>query len=266
MRNINYLRCKILKPFKSWRNKYLKYIGAKEAVRNNLFNNAVKEISCYTDEPEEVVERIYRSGLDNQNKTHLFRKRKQITKENIKNFYKFANFYIYDLPLWNAKRNRPGYLSRIIIPYLRRVHYKKVLDFGAGAGDLCIELASKGINVTYCDIADKLYDFANWRFANRNLNIKMIKALDETNELYDCILTFDVFEHLVDLPQAIVSIRNKLNKNGGLIFSGAFSGGGFHLEENEVYNDFRSLDRLMISSGFSFLDKIAQYFFYRRLK
>ena len=51
---------------------------------------------------------------------------------------------------------------------------------------------------------------------------------------------------------------------GSLVLSGAFSGGGVHLAENEKYNDFKSLDSMMRTNGFEFEDRFAQYFFYRK--
>ena len=48
-----------------------------------------------------------------------------------------------------------------------------------------------------------------------------------------------------------------------MIFSGAFSGGTLHLEENEIYNDFVCLDRLMRDNGLVFEDKFVQFYFYK---
>lgn len=263
--NSNYLKYLIFKPFKSWKNKYLKFIGINEAKKNNMYDIIAQEIGEYTSESVEVVKQKFKLGPQSENNFSIFKNQKIILKEDVKKFYQSAAFYIYELPLWNAEHNRQGNLVRIILPYLRRNHYKKVLDFGAGAGDLCIELAQRGLDVTYCDISEKLYDFAKWRFKRRNLNIRMIRNLSEGGVDYDCVISFDVFEHIKELPKLIDGIKNKLRKEGGIIFSGAFSGGTLHLEENEIYNEFGEIDNLMSKYYFHFIDKFAQYYFYKKI-
>ncbi len=140
------------------------------------------------------------------------------------------------------------------------------MDFGAGAGDLCIALASNGLEVTYCDIGDCLYDFAKWRFEKRHLPVKMAKGIENLKEeKYDCIFSFDAFEHIKDLPEMLDRLIAHLRPGGSLIFSGAFSGGTLHLEENERYNEFKKMDALMQGCGLTFQDKFAQFYFYKRL-
>lgn len=265
MININYFRYKLLRPFKSWKNKYLKYITQKDAKKNNLYDEIVREISQYTGEPAEIIKQKHKSGPETEKNFLIFRKQKELSDSAVENFYKNCNYYIYELPLWNAERNRPRYLYLICLPYLKRSRYRKVLDFGAGAGDLCIELAKNNLDVTYCDIGEKLYNFAKWRFEKKNLSIKMIEGIDNIGtEVYDCIFSFDAFEHIKDLPAMLKKLVDYIKPGGSLIFSGAFSGGTLHLEENEKYDEFRQLDTLMQNIGLTFQDKFAQFYFYKK--
>lgn len=262
--NINYLKYKILKPFKSWKNKYLKSITKKDAKRQVLYNKVAEEISDYTHENTEVVKQKHRLGPKSENDYFIFKDQRNLAKEDVEEFYKNCSYYLYELPLWNAERNRPKYLSLIFLPYLKRNHYRKIMDLGAGTGGLCIELSKNGLDVTYCDIAEVLFNFAKWRFEKRNLPIKMLKDIDSTNEVFDCIFSFDAFEHIKDLPEMLKKVVKHIKPNGSLIFSGAFSGGTLHLEENEKYNEFRNLDSFMKSMGLIFQDRFAQYYFYKR--
>ena len=264
MRNLNYIRYKFLKPFKSWKNKYLKHITKKDAQKQDLYNVTVKEISEYTKEPIEVVKQRYRQGPGNEHNFEIFKRQRGPSENEVEGFYQNCNYYIYELPLWNAERNRPKYLSMISLPYLRRNNCEKVLDFGAGAGDLCIELAKNKLDVTYCDIGEQLFNFAKWRFERRNLPIKMIRGIKNIEGRYGCIFSFDVFEHIKDFPGTLERLVNYIIPGGSLIFSGAFSGGTLHLEENEKYNEFKNLDALMQSCGLGFQDKFAQFYFYKK--
>lgn len=182
----------------------------------------------------------------------------------MENFYQKCNFYIYELPLWNAERNRPKYLSLIVLPYLKRNQYKKVMDFGGGAGDFCIELANHNLEVVYCDIGEQLFNFTKWRLEKKKLSIKMIDKLESSDGNFDCIFSFDAFEHIKDLPSLLKKLVKHIKPAGSLIFSDAFSGGNLHLEENEKYSDFIELDNLMRSCGLFFQDKFAQFYFYKK--
>ncbi|MFH1441522.1 MAG: class I SAM-dependent methyltransferase [Candidatus Omnitrophota bacterium] len=263
--NSNYIKYRIFKPFKSWKNKYLKHISTKEAKKDNLYNLVAAEIGEYTKEPIDTVKKKFSLGLQSEGGFHIFTNQENISTEKVRDFYREADFYLYELPLWNAQRNRPGNLLKIILPYLKRNGYKRILDFGGGTGDLCIELAKNNLDVTYCEISKTSSEFAKWRFKRRNLEVKIIKTLTEVGKNYDCVVSFDVFEHVRELPELLKQINGILRKNGSMIFSGAFSGGTLHLEENEFYNEFKNLDKLMIDSGFYFMDKFARYYFYKLL-
>lgn len=265
MINPNLLRYYFLKPFKSWKNKYLKNITRKEAKKLDLYNETAKEISDYTGKPIDIVKQKHKLGPESENNFEKFKQQKGLIKLDVDELYRKCRYYVYELPLWNAERNRPKYLCLICLPYLKAHNYKKVMDFGAGTGDLCIELTKTGLDVTYCDIGDNLFSFAKWRFERRNLPIKMIKGIDNINEIYDCIFSFDTFEHIKDLLGVLKGLIKYIKPGGSLIFSGAFSGGTLHLEENERYNEFRNLDNLMRSCDLIFQDKFAQFYCYKKI-
>lgn len=265
MLNLNYLRYKLLKPFNSWKNKYLKSITKKEAKRHNLYEEVAGEVSQYTGESVSAVKEKHKAGPQSESNFNIFKNQSELHRSGVEDFYKKCSYYLYELPLWNAERNRPKYLYLICSPYLKRNGYKKVMDFGGGSGDLCIELAKTHLEVTYCDLGERLYNFAKWRFERRKLPLRMIKKLEEVErESFDCIFSFDTFEHIKDLPQEIKTLVSYIRPGGSLIFSGAFSGGTLHLEENEKYNCFKSLDKLMRGMGLAFQDKFAQFYFYKK--
>lgn len=254
-----------LYPFRSWINKYLKYLSNRHSKENNLYEKTCQEIADYTQESAEHVKRKHKRGMDEKDESVIFKDQSKLTGENIEKFYSQYSYYIYELPLWNAERARSYYLWQIIKSVIAKNSYKTVLDYGGGAGDLCIELAKHKLGVNYYDISKPLQDFARWRFKKRGLHIDMFDNTAKINNLYDCIVSFDVFEHLKGLPLHIDIISKKIRSGGGLIFSGAFSGGSLHLEENEIYDSFENLDKILSSKGLKFSNKFAQFYFYRKL-
>ncbi|MFH1777644.1 MAG: class I SAM-dependent methyltransferase [Candidatus Omnitrophota bacterium] len=266
MVNRIYLRSRILKPIKSWKNKYLKYLTNQDAKKSDLFNKTVMEISEYLKEPQEVVREKYeKCGPDSEAQFDVFKDQDNLRDLDVKEFYKRCSYYIYELPLWNAQHNRPKYLYLMSKSFITRNNYKKVLDFGAGTGDLCIELAKNNLDVTYCDIGEQLYNFANWRFKKKNLPVKMVEGIENLDkQIFDCIFSFDAFEHIKDLQGVIKVLVNHIRPGGGLIFSGAFTGGTLHLEENNKYDNFKEMDKLLSNCGLIFQDKFAQYYFYAK--
>ena len=264
--SINYLRYKIFKPLKSWKSKYLKYLATAISKETGLLEEAVKEISEYTGESSEIIRQKHKScGPEPEKNYAIFKDQSGLTASGVESFYKECGYYLYELPLWNAEGNRPFNIYLIISGYLKSHKYNKVLDFGGGAGDLCLELSRHSLDVSYCDIGETLYNFARWRFTRRNVPVRMFKGIGTiVGNDYDCILSFDAFEHVKDLPQVIKKLFSYLKPGGSLIFSGAFSGGTLHLEENESYNKFNNLDKLMREIGFTFQDRFAQYYFYSK--
>ena len=214
MANTNYIRSKCLKPFKSWKNKYFKSVTKKETQKFDLFNKTVLEISEYTQETPDIVKQKYKMGPESEKNYEIFLNQTSLMKDEVEQFYQKCDYFIYELPLWNAECNRPRHLAMITLPYVKKNKYSKVMDFGGGAGDLCIELQTQGLDATYCDISEKLFSFSEWRFKHRNLSVKMVQAINKLDEIYDCIFSFDAFEHIKDLPVVLNTLTSHIRPGG----------------------------------------------------
>lgn len=264
--NIYLIRYYLIKPFLSWRNKYLKHITRLEAKKNKLYDKAVAELETYTKESSDKIRHKHQLASNGEPGIEIFNQQSQLSKENVEQFYKQCKYYLYELPLWNAETNRPAYLYLIIKSYLKKYGCHKVLDFGGGTGDLCLELAQRDLDVTYCDIGEHVFNFARWRFERRKLKVYMVKSLDVLeDQSFDAVISFDCFEHLKDLQKFVMRLASLVRSGGLLITSDAFSGGGVHLEENQKYGNFQNLNSLMNSVGLIFIGKFAQYYFYKKL-
>lgn len=244
----------------------MKHLANKHSIQNNLYEKTLHEISEYTKEPVEAIRQKHKAGPAQQNDNFVFDDQESLTKEEVESFYKSYSYYIYELPLWNAERARPFYLWKVIRQYLSVHSYTSLLDYGGGAADLCMELSKHNLEVDYFDISKPLHGFVKWRLAKRGIDaVRMYDNLEKiNNKLYDCVLSFDVFEHLKNLEEQLATITKFIKPGGSLIFSGAFSGGSLHLQENEIYDNFKVLNTLLSSKGLFFVKKFAQFYFYKK--
>jgi len=255
---INYL---LHKPFHSRKHKLLKRKSSDLAGKLNLYEEVLSEISEYTKEDVHTIEKRRKeliSQIDNRNYD-------SISEEELTRFYIDTDYHLYAAPIWNAECGRIYYLSWILTPYLKKNRFNDILDFGAGAGEVCIMLAKEGFNVNYTDVSKRLIEFSRWRFRKHKLDIKSIDPKDLSSRRFDCVVSFDVFEHLKDLPQKLKDISRLIKKNGALVFNIELSGDGLHLEENKIYNDERKLDKILKDAGLVFSWKFKRFFFYKKI-
>lgn len=140
------------------------------------------------------------------------------TEQEIKRFYAFTPYYIFALSYWHMKKYQRN-LRQNILNYA----YGDILDYGAGIGDLCLDLAKKprSLSVTYADIDSKTFDFAKWFLGKNNASIKVINLDKEKIQAqYDTIICIDVIEHVLDPKNLIKNLNNNLKNGGKLIITG----------------------------------------------
>ena len=98
-----------------------------------------------------------------------------------------------------------------------------VLDYGCGVSDLGLVAASKGCNVTICDLNDKKFDFARWRYERNSLKVETIPInnpikLPELKEnSFDMILVADVMKQVLK-PVEHIAMFYRVLRPGGLLF------------------------------------------------
>lgn len=135
-------------------------------------------------------------------------------KEDVDQFYRDVDHYLYELIPWNYAS--PVFHQRI--EPLLFYHNKKILELGAGIGSLCIALAYAGNQVTYCDINDKLCQFAKQRFEDRNFAIPIVQDLRTVKD-FEIVVAIDFFEHIH--PDGLLSLLKEIAsilKDGGFLY------------------------------------------------
>ena len=156
------------------------------------------------------------------------------TPDQILDFYRKTDLYIWELMQWHASAARiPCWqaLARLADRYLPAAGYLRVYDFGCGVGTDGLFLASRGYEVTLVDVDGPAFRFATHRFRRRGLAASFQVSCSPNPEpggVYDVVVCFDVFEHLPDPLNAARRLVAAMRIGGLLVQRGAFEDSGDH--------------------------------------
>ena len=171
-------------------------------------------------------------------------------------FYASTDRYLYELAYWEAQRDKQREFRKLWLA-CRRFGIRRVLDFGGGVGGLSLYLTPRAIACDYLDIPGRTFDFARFRFQQRNLNIRMWGRLEDLpTAAFDAIVAYDVFEHLFDVETTCRRLRRSLAPGGWFITKSTFSGGGAHLEKNFRYADMRAYNAMLADCGLTYRGRL----------
>ncbi|MBX7219137.1 MAG: methyltransferase domain-containing protein [Blastocatellia bacterium] len=139
--------------------------------------------------------------------------------EELENWYREnAGYYLYDLSQFHLAYKH--ILFSLDVLALAR---GRVLDYGAGIGDLTLELAAReGFETTYFDVDGESQRYARWRARERGLRVKFVSDRNELEGPYDTIILLDVLEHVADPEETLDFLTARLMPGGRLIASVAF--------------------------------------------
>jgi 2-polyprenyl-3-methyl-5-hydroxy-6-metoxy-1,4-benzoquinol methylase len=160
---------------------------------------------------------------------------KEIVKTNspkeIAQFYCESD-YIYEIMLAYLHPERFSKMDTTlsIIKHVKKNPGRKVMEFGGGIGQLCLMIYfNTDKDVTYVDLPSRAMNFAKWRFKKYQANIHCIEAgIDGCslgNEVYDCIVSDAVLEHVLNLEETVKSLCASLKPKGTfcLLFDPVFN-------------------------------------------
>jgi 2-polyprenyl-3-methyl-5-hydroxy-6-metoxy-1,4-benzoquinol methylase len=123
----------------------------------------------------------------------------------------------------------------------------RCLDYGAGKGELAINLARSGCAVTYFDVPGRSCDYAGWNAQRSGLTLTFTSRKEEimaevaARGKYDTILSLDVLEHLPDLGGELEFLASVLAPGGRMILTvpeGATESHPMHLSHRISTEDF----------------------------
>jgi len=200
----------------------------------------------------------------------------KITRDKVNEFYRNTGSYLFDLVQYNYES--PYYIrwTDDIFNFCARMNKERggvrVLDFGGGIGSQLISLSAlKGAELSYADIPGRTFEYAEWRFRRRHLDINMFDASEDDfleDRTFDVVIALDVIEHLVD-PEAAVGYLVKHIKDGGCLitvtsFVDNHGEAGWHLNVDRYTDD--KFYNFIETSGMEMLNNDLPRYFRKSFK
>ncbi len=96
---------------------------------------------------------------------------------------------------------------------------EKILDVGCWSGQLCAALPKNSYNFTGIDVSSEAILFAKKTYPRYVWKVAGASKLPFANNLFDCVVIFEVFEHVDDEIKCLEEISRVLKKGGILILS-----------------------------------------------
>jgi 2-polyprenyl-3-methyl-5-hydroxy-6-metoxy-1,4-benzoquinol methylase len=129
-----------------------------------------------------------------------------------------SELYLFAISAYNLEYKRIR--STLNILNLAR---GRCLDYGAGNGEVLLELAARQHRVAYYDVDGETMRFAMYRAQQRGLNLHFFHSKVElgraaASEGFDTIFALDVLEHIPDLQGELKYLASLLNPGGLFVF------------------------------------------------
>jgi len=154
---------------------------------------------------EEELKTFLGSRYAAKSSSHLVEEwaaRSRDTSQDIEEFYRETDAYLYDLTKWHATNRFP--YAEAVRHFAARHGLKRVLEFGCGIGSDGLKLLDWGFDVTFYDFRNPSTEYLEWRLKKRGIAKDIIRYAGE-DELppNDLTMAIDVLAHVVDAPATV---------------------------------------------------------------
>jgi SAM-dependent methyltransferase len=99
----------------------------------------------------------------------------------------------------------------------------RVLELGAGWGNLTLALAQAGLAVTAVDVGQNFVDLIGARAARMNVDVEAVvgdfSIVEEMDRRYDAVIFFESFHHSADHQRLVASLGRIVAPNGRVVFA-----------------------------------------------
>jgi 2-polyprenyl-3-methyl-5-hydroxy-6-metoxy-1,4-benzoquinol methylase len=191
------------------------------ALKQNGRNvaTAISELARFTAYPTEKIREMWATSNQQLARNWESAKLDENDAEKMAEWYREnSELYMFAISAYNLEYKR-------IKSNLAMMRYGsgKCLDYGAGNGELILEMARRGHPAVYYDVEGTSMLFARSRAEQRGLNVEFYHAKDGLKESaarkpFDTIFSFDVLEHIPDLAGELDFLASLLAPGGLMVF------------------------------------------------
>jgi hypothetical protein len=131
------------------------------------------------------------------------------TPEQIEEFYRTTDGYLYNLTEWHAANRFP--YAETIGDFAASKGFRHLLEFGCGIGTDGLKLLARGFNVTFYDFRNASTEYLKWRLEKRRLKATILYAGEDEPPKNDLTFAIDVIEHLPDPGTTLKELAARTN-------------------------------------------------------
>ncbi len=129
-----------------------------------------------------------------------------------------SELYLFAISAYNLEYRRIR-ANLKVLRYARGVF----LDYGAGNGEIILEVARRGLSATYYDVEGVTMKFAMDRARSQRLAVQFARSKEELSAAarkrgFDTVSAFDVLEHIPDLSGELDFLSSLLCPGGLFVF------------------------------------------------
>ncbi len=212
---------------------------------------AMQELVEFTGYPAEQVRHLWATSNQQLAANWQQAKPSEDNPEQMAEWYRQnSELYLFAISAYNLEYKRIRSNMKVL-----RLARGATLDYGAGNGEILLELARRGHRAAYYDVEGVTMRFARQRAARQGLAIDFFHTKDALaaaarQQGFDTVFSFDVLEHLPDLPGELTFLSSLLSPGGLFVFdvpAGSTRAHPMHLNHN--------LDVLAFMNGQKLIDE-----------
>ncbi len=202
-------------------------------------NTALAELTEYTHRSAEDVVRLWQTSNQQLAANWEAASLNEDDHEALKQWYaENSELYLFAISAYNLEYRRIK--SNLFVLQYGRGH---ALDYGAGNGELVLEMARRGQRAAYYDVDGATLRFAKWRAERRGLAVEFFTDKESlaATKPFDTVFSFDVLEHIPDLAAELDYLAALLGPGGQMVFdlpTGATKAHPMHLEHRLDFRKF----------------------------
>jgi len=182
-------------------------------------NVAMAELTAFTGYPADRIRELWAGSNQQLAANWQQAKPAEDNPEQMAEWYRQnSDLYLFAISAYNLEYKRIRSNMKVL-----RLASGATLDYGAGNGEILLELARRGQRAAYYDVEGVTMRFARERAARQGLLIDFFHSKDALAEYasehgFDTVFSFDVLEHLPDLPGELNFLASLLNPGGLFVF------------------------------------------------